>query len=132
MYDREKADQVLQLMSDGWTLAKACEYARVARPEFYRWREADHDGLLARYARAREALFEHWADQIVDIADSREGDAVAAHNSQRLSVEARKWLLSKLKPEQYGDSSKQTIDMTVKGQDPATVLAARRKARVGE
>lgn len=130
-YDAEKADRILMFMHEGVTLTRACAFVKVARSTFLSWREANHDELLVRYARAREALHDRWADDIVDVADDRAPDSVAAHNSQRLSVEARKWLLSKLRPEQYGDSSKQTIDLSVKGEDPATVLAARRKARVG-
>jgi hypothetical protein len=132
--DREKAcDLILELMSDGMTLSKACVRVGVPRPTFRLWRLSDPD-LAARYARARDELLEFWADEIIDIADDDGVDAEIAQATQRskLAVDTRKWLLSKLKPDQYGDSSKQTIDMTLKGEDPATVLAARRKAREGE
>lgn len=82
-----------------------------ARPEF-----------CDQYARAREEQAETLADEIVDIADedpgviSRgEGDraevsvdsAAVAH--QRLRIEARKWVASKLKPKRYGDKVAQEI-----------------------
>jgi hypothetical protein len=72
----------------------------------------------ARYAIARDALLEHWADEIIDIADDgttdyiiktgrngHEYEAVDQEHIQRsrLRVDSRKWLLSKLKPETYGD-----------------------------
>jgi hypothetical protein len=131
-YDPEKVDEVLRLMHHGKTLTAACRSVGLAMSSFLDWKAADVAGLGARYARARDGLLDRWSDEIVDIADDRMPSAVEAQHLQRLSVESRKWLLSKLRPEQYGDSSKQMIDMTLKGEDPATVLAARRKAREGE
>jgi hypothetical protein len=126
------ADKVLELMSDrGQTLRGACRELGLLPSTFLAWVGRDEDGLRERYARAKDALLDYWSDEIVDVAD--ECLAISDNVQQaRLRVDARKWLLSKLRPEQYGDSSKQTIDMTLKGEDPATVLAARRKAREGE
>ena len=51
-----------------------------------------------QYARAREVQAETLADEIVSIADE-DGDP----QRQRLRVDARKWVASKLKPKRYGD-----------------------------
>jgi hypothetical protein len=141
-YEQVEADAVVALVRDGMTLPKACERVGVPRSTFLDWVDADRDGLSGRYARARQRLLDHWADEVVEIADDGgcdriEGDRgpVVDHdhiNRSRLRVDTRKWLLSKLRPEQYGDKSTQSIDLTLKGEDPASVLAARRKAREGE
>lgn len=73
-----------------------------------------------QYAQAREALLEHWAEEITEIADDgsndwmerrkQEGEESAGWtangehiNRSRLRVDTRKWLLSKLAPRKYGD-----------------------------
>ena len=53
---------------------------------------------------ARSHGYEVWADEILSIAASVEGSQnPAAVNAARLAVDSRKWLLSKLHPEQYGE-----------------------------
>ena len=77
------------------------------------WVLDNREGFAARYARARDLLLEHWADETIEIADDGSNDwmtrnevdvANSDHISRsRLRVDQRKWLLSKLKPERYGD-----------------------------
>lgn len=62
------------------------------------WHINDFEGFAAQYARAREAQAEHWAQEIVDIADT-EKDAAIARNR----IDARKWTASKLLPKRYGE-----------------------------
>jgi hypothetical protein len=77
--------------------------------------------FLDQYAKARTKLLEHWAEEIIDIADdgtndweerqNRDGSTYIALNSEhvnrsRLRVDTRKWLLSKLVPKKYGDTTK--------------------------
>lgn len=64
-----------------------------------------HKGFSDNYARACEVRAELYAEEIVDIADREGLDA----QQKRVMVDARKWVVSKLLPRQYGDS------VTVKG-----------------
>jgi len=63
--------------------------------------------IATRYARAVEARAEMLADQLLDIADDRSfmgrTDANAIVAQQRLAVDTRKWLLSKMLPRKFGD-----------------------------
>jgi hypothetical protein len=84
-------------------------HAVVAHPEF-----RDH------YARAREAQMDHWADEIIDIADDAgrdvsvdnegnqrvNGEAIAR---SRLRVDTRKWIMSNFAPRKYGDRVTQEL-----------------------
>jgi hypothetical protein len=66
-----------------------------------------------RYTRACEMRADIMADEILTISDNRGGDIVqtmdseyidhAVINRDRLRVDSRKWLLSKLQPKKYGD-----------------------------
>jgi hypothetical protein len=103
----EERQALAQAVIDGMTVRgiscfKACEAAGVPMTSFMRW--VDEDAALAeRYAGAREAVIERMADDIMTIADKAADDAVAVQK-QRLQVDTRKWLLSKLAPKKYGDS----------------------------
>lgn len=74
--------------------------------------------FVEQYARAREEQADTYADEIVAIADeppdlvekrNEDGETVevaldsAAIARQRLRIDARKWVASKLKPKKYGD-----------------------------
>jgi hypothetical protein len=45
-----------------------------------------------------------WADQIIELADAAMSlDSMAKVTAARNAMQARQWLLSKLRPEEYGD-----------------------------
>jgi hypothetical protein len=75
-------------------------------------------GCYVQYARAREALAEHWADEILEIANDATNDWMERQrrdaateivlnrehvDRSRQRIDARKWLLSKAMPKVYGD-----------------------------
>jgi len=117
-YNQATADLICIRMAEGETLRQICrDKALPARSTVYRW--LSKNPLFSdQYALAREALVEHWADEILDIADDgttdyvtktgrngAEYEAVDQEHIQRsrLRVDARRWLMSKLRPGQYGD-----------------------------
>ncbi len=60
------------------------------------WPEGDpRADFLRQYARAREAQAELYADDIIEIADGADEDAI---NSARLKIDARKWVVTRLLP----------------------------------
>lgn len=117
-YCEDKALEICTRMALGETLAQICrDQDMPGRATVYRWQESQ-PGFRVMYQRAREALVEFWADELVDIADDtsldtvtkvtpqgREYEATDHENIQRskLRVDTRKWLMAKLRPGQYGD-----------------------------
>lgn len=105
---------VLADMVGGLSLRKSCEKNGVARPTFLLW--CNDDPVLAdQYARARQMLIEDMEHDLLEIADapvgatdngSTDSGAVA---KQRLQVDTRKWLLSKLAPKKFGDKLETTL-----------------------
>ena len=61
-----------------------------------------------QYELARQLQAETYADEITKIADDAEPGTVQV---QRLRVDARKWVASKLKPKKYGD--RQAVEVSV-------------------
>lgn len=117
-FNQTVADQICGRMAEGETLRQICrDPAMPARSTVYRWLSRN-PSFADQYAQARECLVEHWADEIIDIADDgttdyvtkvgrngTEYEAVDQEHIQRsrLRVDTRRWLLSKLNPGQYGD-----------------------------
>lgn len=131
-------EKILTLVENGMTLLKACEAisemddVRVTPGLMRFWAKSSKETML-RYIRAQEDKLEAWAEQVVIISDDRgddvmkdkqgnvlldgRGNPVVDHeNIQRskLRVEARKWLLSKLKPDVYGERLAVTATQTHK------------------
>jgi hypothetical protein len=121
-FSQQIADQICERLADGESLRGICAGDEMPnKSTVFRWLAARKE-FSDQYARAREEQAETLADEIVEIADddpgviSRgEGDRVevsvdsAAVAHQRLRIDARKWVASKLKPKKYGDKVSQEI-----------------------
>jgi hypothetical protein len=66
------------------------------------WIANDPD-LAVEYAAARRAGSLVWADDILEMSDASRGLDMAGVQSHRLSVDSRRWMLSKLRPEEFGE-----------------------------
>lgn len=105
---QKKITNVLAQMREGKSLRQSAEMAGVARQTFLDWVDKDQE-LAGQYAQARAAMIDKIADDIMTIADedlipTGEGKVDSAMvQKQRLRVDTRKWLLSKMAPKKYGD-----------------------------
>ena len=126
-YDREPAiEAVLAELAAGHSLVSICRREGFpAYTTFMRWlaeEGAEGDALRDNYARAREVQAEVMAEDILAIADEQhlitetdetgavevKFDSVAVQRN-RLRVDARRWLLSKMAPKKYGDKTETAI-----------------------
>ncbi len=92
----------------GQSLRKICESEKMPSVgAVLGWVSADRDGFADQYARAVDERTQHWADELVDIADddSRDVNTPQAIQRDRLRTDTRKWLASKLLPKKYGDKT---------------------------
>lgn len=109
-YTQEVADIICEQLAEGYSLRQITAMDGIpSQPTVFRW-IADNESFRKQYASAREAQAEKMADEILAIADCRTHDVdeegrvnheVVARD--RLRVDSRKWLLSKLAPKKYGD-----------------------------
>ena len=101
-YDPEMTTIICARLAEGEPLSRMCkEDGMPSIMSVYRWLDA-HPEFREKYARARADQADTLADEIVEIADERTSPEMI--NQQRLRVDARKWVASKLKPKKYGDS----------------------------
>jgi len=106
-YSLDLAATICARLSAGEPLVKICRDEDMpVSSTVYLWL-IKHSDFSEMYVRARDEQADTLADQIIDIADDRPevmDSVVVAH--QRLRVDARKWVASKLKPKKYGDFSR--------------------------
>lgn len=125
-----QADEICVRVAAGETCKAVCRDLGVSAATFRLMVVDDRPaGLADRYARAREAQAESWADEIVELADECSRDSVEGKNGEdvpnhewitrsRLRVDTRKWLMAKLHPKAYGEK----IEQTVLGKDGGPIV----------
>jgi hypothetical protein len=102
VYDPEIAAEILERLEHGESLISICnsDDRYPGESTVRNWAKDDRDGFAAKYAHARQAQALHWAEEIIDIADT--GDKEDTQRA-RLRVDTRKWVVSKVLPKVYGD-----------------------------
>ena len=105
LYTTEITDAICDRLAAGESLNTICRDARMpSRKVVHEWVADDRNGFRDKYARAREAQIEQYADEIVDLADAVAGATESAVvQAAKLRIDTRKWVASKLLPTKYGD-----------------------------
>ncbi len=109
--------EVCRRIAEGESLRAICSDGSVSNHCFYA-HLASNPAAAEQYARARERQADHYAEEIIAIADESPGQTehgtdAGAVAHQRLRVDARKWVASKLKPKVYGDKIQQELSGSV-------------------
>lgn len=120
-YTKELVDVICERLADGEGLIGICEdEAMPDRSTVFRWLEVREE-FRDKYARAREAQADYYADEIVDVSKNRALDLpldngkggytpdTTAVQRDRLIIDALKWKASKLAPKKYGEKVQQEI-----------------------
>ncbi len=131
-------------ISHGESLRSVCrDPAMPSKSTVLRWLREKPE-LRDRYVQARDDLMEYWASDILEIADdgtldlvpglNKYGDEVMVPNHanvqrDRLRIDSRKWLLSRLKPQVYGDHLAVDVSGEVAVKVDIGSLSAREKMR---
>lgn len=116
-------DEICERMADGESLNSICKSGVASYQTVMNWLNSKPE-FLEKYARARAMQADKMAEDIISIAD--EIDVEAKYQGEdvkldlsatsvarnRLRVDARKWLASKMAPKKYGD--KLEVDQTTK------------------
>lgn len=132
-YTKELGDLICSELSEGKSLRTVCKADDMPdKSTVFRWLRTDQD-FQDQYTRAKQEAADALADEILDISDDgsndwmdveygnktvRKTDPEALQRS-KLRVDTRKWLMSKMKPKQYGEHLKidQDTEVTHKFED---------------
>lgn len=114
LYTKELADLVCERLSMGESLRTVCKSKDMPSPAtIFKWMR-EEEGFLKQYEKAKQESTDAMAEDILDIADDLEGDFLQTEDGRtvangvsvqrdRLRVDTRKWLMSKMKPKKYGE-----------------------------
>ncbi len=123
VYTPEIATEICNRVAEGESLYRICEDDHMpSRSTVLKWALDDLHGFSSVYARARELQLGVREDEIFDIADDgrndweerpgKGGETYIALNKEaversKLRVATRQWVLTKLRPDKFGDRVKQ-------------------------
>lgn len=96
--------EVLRLIAEGLSLPEI-EKIPGMPPKYTlnEWIASNKYGISLAYTSAREARADRLASEVMEIADTVDADNPVAVQKARLQTDVRKWYLSHLLPEKYGD-----------------------------
>ena len=130
LYSDELAATICRRIAEGESLRRICDDADMpCKTTVVGWLGGDgHAGFRDRYACARELQAEHFAGEIIEIADNSTSDRFTDDKGKvlvdhevvardRLRVDTRKWLMARMAPKKYGDRMQHTGDLTVRYED---------------
>lgn len=136
----ENQERFLALIADGGTWRSAREELAVGNRTISDWMQ--NPAFRERYARACDVRADAIFEEMLSIADDGRNDWMEQHNSDgevigfrengealrrsALRIEARKWMLGKMKPKVYGDK----IQTEVSGPDGGAVQVVTKIERV--
>lgn len=128
-YTQEIADEICTRLANGESLRAICAADRddfmPAMGTVFRWlADPERASFREQYAMAREVQAETMADEIVSIADGNGmgvEEKVALSARDRLRVDSRKWVASKLLPKKYGDKQTTVLE-DANGNNPFMAL----------
>jgi len=119
---REEAfDNILKRVIAGEPLRRILKEMRIGINTFYLWCDRS-DKYRERYARATDLRAEKIFEEILEIADDSTLDELVTEKGiqfnqefaarSRIRIDARKWVLGKMRPTKYGDK----LDITSDGE----------------
>ncbi len=121
IYSDELAAEICERLAAGESLNVICRDAHMpTRQAVHEWIADNRAGFGDKYARARAAQADHYADEIIEIVDTETDPARA-----RVRMDGRKWVASKLAPRKYGDRLETENRNTVDVSDSLTALLER-------
>lgn len=122
-YNDTITDTICERIAEGRSLRSIAQDEDMPHEStIYRWL-FKHKEFSEKYARAREAQADVYAEEIIEIADNSTDDVIFLTSDDdsgdgakpaikhstiaraRLQIDTRKWLAGKLRPKKYGDST---------------------------
>ncbi len=111
-YNETIAAQLVSHVAEGKSLKVACQIEGIGRTAVSEWL-LKYETFAKAYAQARQVLLDTYSDDVIEIGDALGQDASAAQvQLAKLKTDNRRWLLSKLRADVYGDK----LDVTSKGE----------------
>lgn len=141
-YKQETADLICEQLALGRSMRSICQDDGMpAMSSVFKWLR-EHKEFSEQYVKAKQESADAMAEDLLHIADTplmgevktiKPDGSVEVRQEEmlghrRLQVDARKWLMAKMKPKVYGEK----VDLTTNGKDlPAPILGGQTKGGDG-
>jgi len=104
-YTEELAEEICRRIAAGESVCNICKDAHMPDESAIRqWAYKNFHGFTRRFDDATAMRADALFDQLIAIADDTSGDIDYASVYQRkLKIDTRKWMLSKMRPQRYGE-----------------------------
>lgn len=131
-FTQDMADIICEKIVEGMSVrAISREPGMPSFVTIFKWLNQQPE-FAKQYTYAKEVQAESFADEMVDIADFGEVEK-EQNNRDRLRIDTRKWVASRLLPKKYGNLQhvelSGSVETTTKEQRDAAVAAATRADR---
>ena len=126
-FSPELTETICLRIAEGESLRSVCRDDNMPdKATVLRWLKV-HDEFRDQYTLARELQADHFADEMIEIADDatndwmerkrKDGSVETVFDNEhvqrsKLRVDARKWLMARMAPKKYGDRT--TLDVEVR------------------
>ena len=114
LFTQKLSDIICEWIALGQSLKKLCRQKKMPNNStVMRWlANEEYAEFRDQYARARAAQADSMVDDMLDIADEKVDHSEQVQRN-RLRIDTRKWLASKMKPKKYGDK----VDLEIGGKE---------------
>lgn len=124
-YSEAICAEICSQLAEGRSLRTVCEAENMPdKATVFRWLGAlkpdgkyKHESFRDQYAHAKQEAADAMAEEILEIADGASTVILgidrsdgARVNAEKMKIDVRKWLMSKMKPKKYGDRLDVTSD----------------------
>ena len=99
---------IVDKLSSGETVLGLARTLGISHTAFYDWVDRGGEARAAALARARTRGGQSLAEQTLDIADSASPQEAQV---AKLRVDTRRWLASKMAPDEYGDKQQPLVNI---------------------
>lgn len=120
---------VLSLITEGYSITEIVKQTSVSDRTLCNWIAGNTHGVASAYHAAREARADRMAARVLEIADNVDTSNPNAVNAAKLQCDVRKWYLSHILPEKYGDRPA-TLEINANGS--ALIVGAQAISAVAE
>ena len=104
-YRSDVAARILDAVSAGTSIPKACAAENVPIGTLYQWADSNRDGFGDRLEQARLRRYDTWEEQLFEHATAELGSqSMAAVQARRTLIDVMRWVMARRVPSKWSEA----------------------------